>query len=38
MQKNVETLAARLILADKVKAEDIILIDVENGQLTADVK
>ena len=38
LQKHVETLAARLILADRVKAEDTILIDVVDGQLTADVK
>ncbi len=35
LQKTVETLAARLILADQVGAGDTILIDVENGQLTA---
>ena len=38
LQKNVETLAARLILSDGVRAEDVILIDVENGQLVAKVK
>ncbi|OLR59099.1 ATP-dependent chaperone ClpB [Anaerostipes sp. 494a] len=38
LQKSVETLAARLILSDGVDAEDTILIDVENGQLTARVK
>lgn len=38
LQKSVETLAARLILSDGVDAEDTILIDVENGQLTAKVK
>ncbi len=38
LQKSVETLAARLILSDGVDAEDTILIDVENGELTAKVK
>ena len=38
LQKNVETLAARLILGDGVRAEDTILIDVENGALTARCK
>jgi ATP-dependent Clp protease ATP-binding subunit ClpB len=38
LQKNVETLAARLILSDQVRAEDTILITVENGQLTAKRK
>jgi ATP-dependent Clp protease ATP-binding subunit ClpB len=38
LQKNVETLAARLILSDQVRAEDTILIAVENGQLTAKRK
>ena len=38
LQKSVETLAARLILSDGVAAEDTILIDVENDQLTAKVK
>lgn len=35
IQKHVETLAARLILADEVRIGDTILIDVENEQLTA---
>ena len=35
LQKNVETLAARLILSDGVRAEDTIVIDVENGKLVA---
>ena len=35
IQKYVETLSAKLILADKVAAGDTILIDVENGSLTA---
>ena len=38
LQKNVETLAARLILEDGVRAEDTIVIDVESGQLTAKRK
>lgn len=38
LQKNVETLAARLILSDGVRAEDVILIDVEANNLTAKVK
>ena len=38
LQKNVETLAARLILAGNVGREDAILIDVKGGKLTADVK
>ena len=35
LQKNVETLAAKLILADGVRAGDTILIDVKDGQLSA---
>ena len=35
LQKHVETLSAKLILADEVAAGDTILIDVENGSLTA---
>ena len=35
IQKYVETLSVKLILADKVAAGDTILIDVENGSLTA---
>ena len=38
IQKYVETLAAKLILADKVKEGDTILISVENGALQASVK
>lgn len=38
LQKTVETEAAKLILADRVRAGDAILIDVENGALTAKVK
>ncbi|MDE7269501.1 MAG: ATP-dependent chaperone ClpB [Acetatifactor sp.] len=35
IQKHVETLAAKLILADQVKSGDTILIDVEGEKLTA---
>lgn len=35
LQKNVETLAARLILSDSVRAGDTIYIDYTNGELTA---
>lgn len=35
LQKHVETLAARLILADGVRAGDEIQIDEQNGKLTA---
>lgn len=35
LQKNVETLAARLILSDGVRAGDTIYIDYANGELTA---
>ena len=38
LQKHVETLSAKLILADKVREGDVILIDVENDHLTAGVK
>lgn len=38
LQKYVETLAARLILSDGVRAQDTILIDVENDELVAKVK
>jgi len=38
LQKNVETLSARLILSDQLKPEDTILIDVENDNLIARVK
>ncbi|MBE5864778.1 MAG: ATP-dependent chaperone ClpB [Lachnospiraceae bacterium] len=37
VQKHVETLAAKLILADKVQSGDTILLDVENEQLKAEV-
>jgi ATP-dependent Clp protease ATP-binding subunit ClpB len=35
LQKYVETLSAKLILADKVRAGDTIVIDVENDALVA---
>lgn len=35
IQKYVETMAARLILEDKVHVGDVIKIDVKNGELTA---
>ena len=35
LQKYVETLTAKLILSGNVGTEDIIVIDVENGELTA---
>ncbi|MCM1099829.1 MAG: ATP-dependent chaperone ClpB [Clostridium sp.] len=35
VQKYVETLAAKLILEDRVQSGDTILIDEENGELTA---
>ena len=38
LQKNVETLAARLILAGNVGRGDTILIDVRDGKLEAVVK
>lgn len=38
LQKHVETLAAKLILEDKVRSQDIILIDVENDELKASVR
>ncbi len=38
LQKNVETLAAKLILSGEIGAEDTILIDVEDGSLKARVK
>ena len=38
LQKHVETLAAKLILSGEVTCEDVILMDVENGQLIAKVK
>ncbi len=38
IQKHVETLAAKLILSDKVKEKDIIFIDISNEELVASVK
>ncbi len=38
LQKHVETLAARLILADQVHTGDTIVIDVADGELTARTK
>ena len=38
LQKNVETLSARMILSDQVHTEDTIVIDVEDGKLTATVR
>ena len=38
IQKYVETLSARLILADRLDQGDTILIVVENGELKAEVK
>ena len=38
LQKYVETLAAKLILADKVREGDTIFIDLTNGELTASAK
>ena len=38
IQKQVETLSAKLILADQVEQGDTIFITIENGELTATVK
>lgn len=38
LQKHVETLAAKLILADQVNPGNVILIQVKNDQLTASIK
>ncbi len=38
LQKHVETLAARLILEGEVRADDVILMDVDNNQLRARIK
>ena len=38
LQKHVETLAAKLILQGDIGSEDVILIDVEGGKLTAKIK
>ena len=37
LQKNVETLAAKLILSEEISVGDVILIDLENGELKAKV-
>ncbi len=38
LQKHVETLSARLILADKVQGGDTIWIDLKDGELSAEAK
>ena len=38
LQKNVETLAAKLILAGNAGRGDVILIDAVDGRLAADIK
>ncbi|WOO39007.1 ATP-dependent chaperone ClpB [Anaerocolumna sp. AGMB13020] len=38
LQKNVETLSARLILSDEVDAEDTIVIDVSDNRLSGSVR
>ena len=38
LQKNVETLTARIILGGEIKAQDIVQIYVENGALEAKIK
>lgn len=38
LQKHVETLSAKLILSDQVRAGNVIHIDVQDGQLTASAK
>ena len=38
LQKHVETLSAKLILEDRVKGGDTVLIDVKDGILTAEAK
>ncbi len=38
IQKYVETMTARLILEDRVDSGDTVLIDVKDGELTAEVK
>lgn len=37
LQKHIETLAAREILADKVKTGDTMVVDVENGELVIKI-
>ena len=38
LQKYVETLAAKMILGGKVQTQDTIVLDVENGELTASAQ
>ena len=38
IQKYVETLSAKLILADKVRAKDVIEISVQNGMLAGTAR
>ena len=38
LQKHVETLVGRMILADQVKAGDVIIIEAEGDHLTARTK
>ena len=38
IQKYVETLSAKLILADKVRAKDVIEISVQNGMLVGTAR
>ena len=38
LQKHVETLSAKLILADKVRAGNTIVIDTDGQSLTASVR
>lgn len=38
LQKNIETLSAKLILSEQVQAQDSIVIDVQDNNLTACVK
>ena len=38
VQKNIETMSAKLILEDRLKARDTIVFDAANGELTARVE
>ena len=38
LQKYVETLAVKMILGGKVQTQDTIVLDVENGELTASAQ
>ncbi|MBQ9827050.1 MAG: hypothetical protein IJM62_00030, partial [Lachnospiraceae bacterium] len=38
LQKNVETLVGRIILADELEPGDTVEIDVEGGELTGRIK